>query len=228
MLNINFDPSGNDPVVISFKTMRRMAGLLGMALPVAACLWSVVCSDSHTLLESISAYYHTNMRDIVVGILCAVSFFLFAYHGYDTQDFITFKIAGISALGIALFPALIENTNSSISLALNASPTTDTLHIISASIFFITLAYISLCLFTKSKPNTPKQDRSGQKIIRNRIYILCGSVIVLCLVLLFVVHIPSIASSVKELNPVFWLEAIALLAFGISWLVKGETLFKDA
>jgi hypothetical protein len=28
-------------------------------------------------------------------------------------------------------------------------------------------------------------------------------------------------------RPVFWLESIALWAFGISWLVKGETILKD-
>jgi hypothetical protein len=27
---------------------------------------------------------------------------------------------------------------------------------------------------------------------------------------------------------VFWLEALALWAFGFSWFVKGETLWKDA
>jgi hypothetical protein len=28
-------------------------------------------------------------------------------------------------------------------------------------------------------------------------------------------------------NPVFWLESIALWAFGISWIVKGEVILKD-
>jgi hypothetical protein len=29
------------------------------------------------------------------------------------------------------------------------------------------------------------------------------------------------------MKPVFWLEAFALWAFGVSWFVKGETLWKD-
>jgi hypothetical protein len=28
-------------------------------------------------------------------------------------------------------------------------------------------------------------------------------------------------------NPVFWLETIAILAFGVSWLTKGEAILKD-
>lgn len=29
------------------------------------------------------------------------------------------------------------------------------------------------------------------------------------------------------MKPVFWLETVALLAFGTSWLVKGELVLKD-
>jgi hypothetical protein len=28
-------------------------------------------------------------------------------------------------------------------------------------------------------------------------------------------------------SPVFWLETVALWAFGVSWFVKGETVFTD-
>jgi hypothetical protein len=28
-------------------------------------------------------------------------------------------------------------------------------------------------------------------------------------------------------SPVFWLESVAWIAFGISWYVKGEAIFKD-
>ena len=34
-------------------------------------------------------------------------------------------------------------------------------------------------------------------------------------------------TSIAAINPVLILESVALLAFGISWLVKGHTLFKD-
>ncbi len=30
-----------------------------------------------------------------------------------------------------------------------------------------------------------------------------------------------------DMHPVFWLESIALWAFGISWIVKGEIILKD-
>jgi uncharacterized membrane protein len=34
-------------------------------------------------------------------------------------------------------------------------------------------------------------------------------------------------TSLAAMNPVLILESVALLAFGISWLVKGHTLFRD-
>src|SRR4030042_6309250 len=107
MMKLDFDPAGNNPAIISFKTMRRMIGIFGMSLPFIAVFWTFVLSDCCTLLDSISAYYHTDMRDVFAGILCAVSFFLFTYHGYNVLDFITFKLAGLFSLGIAFSPTKI-------------------------------------------------------------------------------------------------------------------------
>jgi hypothetical protein len=45
-------------------------------------------------------------------------------------------------------------------------------------------------------------------------------------VIVVVLHLPK-DSSWLSLKPVFWLESIAVVAFGISWLVKGEAIFKD-
>ena len=32
---------------------------------------------------------------------------------------------------------------------------------------------------------------------------------------------------VRDTRAVFWLEALAIVAFGVSWLVKGEAILKD-
>jgi len=34
-------------------------------------------------------------------------------------------------------------------------------------------------------------------------------------------------SALQALDPVFWLETAAVLAFGISWLTKGEAILAD-
>lgn len=32
---------------------------------------------------------------------------------------------------------------------------------------------------------------------------------------------------ISKLDPVFWLESVAVWAFGWSWLIKGEAILKD-
>jgi uncharacterized membrane protein len=51
----------------------------------------------------------------------------------------------------------------------------------------------------------------------------------LCILLIFIytVFLGKVASHLQALNPVFWLESIAVVAFGVSWLVKGEAILKD-
>jgi hypothetical protein len=229
MMKLNFDPAGNSPIIISFKTMRRMIGIFGMSLPLIAIFWTFVLSDCCTLLDSISAYYHTGMRDVFVGILCAVSFFLFAYHGYNCLDFITFKLAGLFSLGIAFFPTYIGlNTYPCIKICANQSELGNIIHFTSAALFFSTLAFTSIYLFTKFKPNTKKEDVTIQKKRRNVVYRVCGIFIILCLILIVIAKLLSIDSNIHRINPIFWLETIALFSFGVSWLVKGEVILKDA
>lgn len=228
MFNIKFSVDKENPVVISFKTMRRMIGILGIALPVLLFVWSVCISNNHFLLDSISSYYHTYRRDWLVGILCAVSLFLFAYHGYDNLDFVVFKIAAISALGVAFFPAFIKSPiNPDVHIAGNATALTNAVHYVSASIFFITLACVSLFLFTKTGGDPEQQHCTKRKVIRNRLYIVCGLLIFASIIFMAILMLLPPDNGIFAFEPAFWAETVALFAFGTSWLVKGEALLKD-
>jgi hypothetical protein len=37
----------------------------------------------------------------------------------------------------------------------------------------------------------------------------------------------GVAQQIEPLDPVFWFEAIAVVFFGISWLIKGEAILGD-
>lgn len=227
MFGIQFDKYG-DPVVVSFRTMRRMIGYLGMALPVLLFVWSVLLTQSHFLLDSISSYYSTNMHDLFVSILCAVAFFLFNYYGYDKYDFIAFKIASLSALGVAFNPSFVKSPmNPYIHIPPNVSELTNTVHYISAAIFFCTLAVVSFFLFTKTGPNKKQPVAVGRKHTRNQVYRVCGLIIFACILCMLVIgFIPDEAPFLRW-NPVFWVETVALFAFAASWLVKGEVILAD-
>jgi hypothetical protein len=207
-----------NPLVISFLTLRKAIGCLGMALPFVLALGGLILFQLG-IQGSISGYYHTEMRDVLVGTLCAIGVFLWGYKGFDQRDNLASDIAGFSAIGIALFPTAPPNP-SSIEKIISG------VHLVFAASFFITLALISLFLFTLSNPNKPA---TPQKLKRNLVYRICGYIILAAIVLIAIVGIlpDPIQSWLNLLDPVFWLEAIAIVAFGVSWFVKGEGILQD-
>ena len=99
-----------------------------------------------------------------------------------------------------------------------------TVHFISAAVFLLILAYFSIFLFTKTggKPITPEKKK------RNLIYRICGYTIIACLVLLAIYFaVPGLKTKFSSFSPVLIFEALALWAFGFSWVVKGEFILKD-
>jgi hypothetical protein len=170
--------------------------------------------------SSISSYYHTGMRDVFVGILFSIGIFLLSYKGHNLVDNVAGDLGCVFAVGVALFPTASDNTSSGNAHFIGY------IHLAFAGLFFLTLIYFSLCLFTKTDPNrTP----TNSKLLRNKVYKACGYIMSFCILLIFIytVFLGKVASRLQALNPVFWLESIAVVAFGVSWLVKGEAILKD-
>ena len=208
------DPKDARMYVISYNTLRRAVGILGMSLPIILYFVHLILDGDSQLLNSISSYYHTRAGNGFVGVLCAVSLFMFSYLGHDTKDNLLGHLAGIFALGIAFCP---NNTADSKTLI-------NIMHLTSASLFFLTLIAFSLWLF----PKTDQEIMSKQKKNRNTVYYTCGftmlgSLITLALIMICFKHVEWL----MNLDPVFWFETIMLLAFGISWITKGQMIFKD-
>lgn len=214
----------NQSIIISYLALRRLIGILGILLPFICVLGGFIFANL-CFQESISYYYHTNMRDFFVGLLISVSMFLITYKGYEKIDFIITTITGIFGLGIPFFPCLYNKTSIEPVGIFQINPAlSDKIHLTCASIFFILLAINSMFLFTLSKKDVPK---TKNKIIRNRIYVACGVVILLSLLALLILMLVMGYEEVKETSLILLLETIMLIAFGISWLIKGKTLFKD-
>ena len=66
-----------------------------------------------------------------------------------------------------------------------------------------------------------------RKLQRNRVYTAYGYLNIACVVLDAVVGLMTGDTPVKRLDPIFWLESIAVVTFGGSWLTKGEAILKD-
>ena len=218
-------------LLVSHLRLRRIVGALGLALPVILLVWGFALSGwSLTVQNSLSDYYSLRTRDAFVGILFVIAWFLCTYKGYEVVDDVAGNLACVFALGVAFFPN-------------SGAGWEKIVHFSSAAGLFLVLSFFSLYLFTKAK-NSPKGWRSTvtsfrfnavrpgdivtpQKKIRNRIYIACGVVMVLCLVLIGIYSWLWQDTFISRFKPVFALEWMLIWAFGISWMIKGETLVRD-
>src|SRR5437762_6551311 len=72
--------------LVSYRTLRRVVGLLGVSLPIVLALWGFALAGKVQLQPSISDYYSLRTRDALVGVLFTIGWFLFTYRGYDWRD----------------------------------------------------------------------------------------------------------------------------------------------
>lgn len=199
----------DDVLVRSYLYLRRAIGVIGVALPFVLVLGNLTLGGG--LLYSISGYYHSDLRDVLVGALCATGVFLFTYRGYDVHDDLVTNIAGVAAIGAALFPATgPAGEDTFIGLV----------HLVFAGIFFLALAYVSLVLFRRTGG-----DPTPRKRQRNVVYLACGVAMLVCLALIVLFGVLPEAN--RTLHATLWLEAGAILAFGVSWATKGEAILAD-
>lgn len=207
-------------LVFSYLTLRKALGFLGIAFPFILSLGAVILFQTG-FQNSLSDYYHTGMRDVYVATLCVFGFFLLSYKGYQRIDDIISNLGCVFAVGSALFPTTPPGGGASSGAALIGYA-----HVAFSGLFFLTLIYFSLFLFTKTDPNKPPTKR---KLQRNKVYKACGYTMLISIFLLALYYfIPGArASSLKALKPIYWLEAITVLAFGFSWFTKGEAILKD-
>jgi hypothetical protein len=219
----------NNGYVISYLTLRKAVGILGIALPIVLIAGFALLNPESRLPPSISHYYYTNMGSFFTGTLCAIALFLFAYNGPEVQDKRAATFACVCALGVVFCPTnTVLGVNGTVCPRVNlaANAVRNGFHFGFATLLFLTLAYFSLFLFTKTTGIQPTRE----KIKRNRIYKVCGWIIIVSVACIAILGIGpfvglNFAQNLDKL--IFAIEALALIAFGFSWLVKGETFLKD-
>lgn len=208
----------NPPEVATFKSMRIAVGVLAIAFPLIMIASSLFFPGPKRLLNSISAYYNSPMRDIYVGNLCIIAFFLFCYKGYDTHDNWCCNIAGILAFIMAFIPTTSNrNLEEKIWISFLDPVVSEWIHTISAAAFFCILAYISIFLFTHTHKGT---EIIGTKKNKNIVFIANGSIIMIALIFLLIINTTDVFS-LKGTPITLTLQTIMLISFGSSWLVKG-------
>jgi hypothetical protein len=215
----------NEHLIVSFITLRRLIGLLGMALPLVCVAGGALFAGTPPQ-RSISFYYHTNMRDFLVGLLVAVSMFFITYKGYEKKDNIVTWIIGLAGLGLAFFPIRSAGNPDTPAGLFQMDPAlASAVHIACAGIFFFFLACNSIFLFTLS--GGEKTPLTRNKRIRNLIHRTCGGAILGSLAAFAALWLILGKAAMNQSRWVLALQTVMLLSFGVSWLVKGKALFSD-
>lgn len=220
-----------------YLELRKIIGYLALGLPVVVALGAWILPPHVGVQGSISAYYHTEMRNIFVGILFATGVFLLTYNpgAYDTayrggNDRKFGIAAGIFAILVALFPTARADWKMIQPPAIYDEGLYSTLHLVFSTLLFASLIYFAGVLFRKTAPGAVIRPGT-KKALRNAIYYWCAVVMTICVVLIAVLYVlpDDLIAPLEAFRPVFLLEFFALLAFGFSWFVKGEALeyFRD-
>lgn len=208
-------------LVLSYLGLRKSVGVIGILLPIVLAVGKMVL-DGPGVLDSLSAYYYSrthpiDLRDVWVGSLWALGVFFLSYR-YGWLDDIAGDLAGISAIGLAILPVAPPPPTTAQQVLIGQ------VHAVLAVLLFLIMAYFALVLFRRTNPHKPS---SPQKLQRNRVYVVSGLIILVSLALMGVVHFLRVPASVLALHPIFWLQTLAVWAFGVAWFIKGETLLKD-
>jgi succinate dehydrogenase/fumarate reductase cytochrome b subunit len=208
--------TGRPDSVESDNAHRQLIGYIGLVLPLLLILIALKRDGlaQWRNLESISAYYYTGAVAAFVGMLVALALFLFTYRGYPNKynwaDRGAAKIAAIAAVVDAFFPTKAPDGVPALAWW---TPGTGILHHAAAVVLFTMFAIFALWLFRLTADGAPPDH---DKRLRNHVYLGCGLAIVACIAWAGLDGLHD--------RPIFWPESVALVAFALSWLVKGYAL----
>ncbi len=198
----------DDPRIISFLALRRTVGAVAIALPALLAGWGYGFSSG--ILPTMSDFYYTDMQDIFVGCLLVIGVFLLAYHGYKKapdekiSDIALLRIAGLSVITVALLPT---------DPAGQPETLRGTVHLVAAGIFLFTIGFISWAKFSRTRDKTLR-----------KIYRVLGAITLGALLAMAAGKAAAMAGLwvAPQNNWIFWLETVAVVAYGTAWLIKGK------
>jgi hypothetical protein len=201
-------------VVASYLLLRRVIGWIGTLLPVVLVAGDAAFSSA-PLPISLSDYYYSPMRNIMVGSLCVLGVFLLLYDVGVRLDHWVTNVAGVGVLGVAFLPGSPEVAHLTTSQEVIGN-----VHVVFASIAFVAFS-ITTWRFARADSDgldAAAPSRGACTFYRASSLVMLGFIVLSGVAILVPV---SIQDDTKVL---FITEGIACMTFGISFLVKGKGL----
>lgn len=209
----------------SYLLMRAVIGFIGIFLPIALLVgdW-LVLQDTGYPRGSLSAYYHSGMRDLFVGCLCVTALFLITYKVFESNlDNALSLLAGIAALGVAWLPTGRPKGSTSAATPLQerlGESGVTVAHFICAGIFICSLGILSYFFGRREGTRPDRDEKERSNTFWRRFHWWCAGAIFVAVAFMLITEIFDWFESWAILAG----EIVAGLAFGLSWLMKGLEL----
>jgi hypothetical protein len=221
------EPRPSDPVslryVRSYLMLRLGVGVGGVALPFILVFCDGLLFDGDPFpRDSMSAYYYSGMRDLMVGAICSISVFLLAYKVAERNlDNTLSVVAGVAALAAALSPPrLPEGIDPSPLQELVGNEVTAWTHFLAAVVFIIALAVLSVFFGLREGTRNPQEGKLPPKFWRAYHWVCAG----LIAAALLWMGSYELFSHWGPSQTLLYAQTLSLCAFGASWLLAGLEL----
>lgn len=223
---LTVEPRPTDPdtsrYVRSYLIMRAVVGALAVALPFLLVLGDGLAFDGDPFPRtSLSSYYYSGVRELFVGTLSATAIFLVTYKvATRSLDNTLSLLAGAAALVVALFPTGLppDVTELTPLQDLFGEPSVEVVHYVAAAIFIGSLAPISFFFGVREGGREPREGKRPPTFWRYYHW-ACTAAIVAALLWIVATEVFG-----GPRNSLLYGEAVAVWAFGASWLMKGLEL----
>lgn len=217
----------------SYLLLRLVIGLLGAALPLVLVVGDALLPGGAILPRgSLSAYYHSGVRDVFVGVLVVVGVFLITYKVLERNlDNTLSTVAGVAAVLVAIFPTGRPSSSTSPPTPFQeflGEPTVEGVHYVSAFVFIASLAVISYYFGVREGDRPARPGRRSPRFWRS-FHHACAGAIVAAIAYIGLTKLGVLLDLVDEDGradrySLLIGEFVAVLAFGVSWLAKGLEL----
>jgi hypothetical protein len=166
---------------------------------------------SGELLHSISESYYYRGRDWFVGLLFAVSVLFLAFKGDSGLERKLTLLACVLAATVATAPCECGRPHGPLSA----------LHFPAAGGLFAILGYFCWRFRATAQAKTARYPEAANRV---RIYTACLVGMLVCAGMALVYAWAHQAIDARFPDYIFWMEALGLMSFGVSWLAASRTV----